>query len=382
MTVWPLPRVTFQELSAISEKRPAALLTTNGLWSDLSGLLSLPVVIQAQPERNNHELFDYLADNLPSQVQVIYALGDDVPVQAGKVIAARNHKPLVVVPSALTSDMMFTPHVTVWDSDGETSYPVHLETGPAAEIIIDWDLILAAPDHLRGAGIVDVLSIITGLLDWRYAAQKSKNPPEQRFAPWAASVAAGLASQALKSASAIGQGNPEALHILLDLMMLITQLSNQLGHTRAQEGSEHYLARILAGRIDPAPAFSEIAGPCLLFVSALHGQDPASLRDAMQGAGVRLDQLRPADVHLTLDGLPALLEQYEFPFSILNDLDPASELIAQALDAAGLALAPGTWQPPQDTQPVLPVQEEAQPQSADETPDASAPVDPASGVVR
>lgn len=359
MTVWPLPRISFRELGSIQEKRPVALLTTEQTWAILGSQFALPLVIQAEPERQSLDLFDYLAAHLPSQVEAIYVVGQGAALEAGKVVAARNDKPLIVVPTALDSDALFKPTATVYqDKDGSMTVQT-IETGPATEVIIDWDVIHAAPETLRGAGIVDVISIITGLLDWRYAAQRGKNPPEQRFTPWAASVAAGLAAHAIKSAPAIGEGKPAALRTLLDLLMQVTQLGNQLGHTRVQEGSEHLMAQALAAQDTRGLAHAEIVGPCILLVSALHGQDPASLRDAMEAAGVRFDRLRATDVQSFIDALPEYLGAHSLPYSILNDLDPLSEETAQALRAAGLAILPGTWQTPGLVDEEIPEEESA-----------------------
>lgn len=347
MSVWPLPRITFRELNAIEEKRPAALLTSEGVWAVLSAQLKLPVVIQAEPPRYSRDLFDTLAAHLPAQVRVIYAVGEGAPVEAGKVVAARNRLPLVIVPTALDSDLMLSPFALVEETADGSSRRVWDETGPASEVIVDWSLIESAAPDRRGAGIVDVLSIVTGLLDWRYSAQKGKNPREQRFVPWVAGAATGLAKESLKIAAAVGQGDSDALRTLLDLMMAGVQLCNQLGHTRMMEGGEHYLAQMIAPQARPTLAHAEIVGPCLLLVSALHGQPPAPLREALEAAGVRLDQLNPADLGLTLSALAAHLEQSGFPYSILNDLDPASEAVKKALDDAGLALPPDTWEAPE-----------------------------------
>lgn len=353
MSVWPLPRITFQELGAIRETRPVALLTTDEVWTVLSSQLTLPVLIQAEPTRYSQELFDYLAKNLPSQVEAVYVVGQGAPLQAGKVIAAHNHLPLIIVPTALDSDMALTPSALVQVEEDGDSRLTTIETGPASEVIIDWHIIEAAPEAARGAGIVDILSIVTGLLDWRHAAQLGKNRPGQRFTPWAASVAAGLASQAIKSAEAIGQGNRDALHTLLSLMMMSVQLSNQLGHARVREGGEHYLASILAGEAGSVLPHSQLVGPSILFLSALHGQSPDALREAMEQAGVRLDLLRTTDLRLALDHLPEHLVAYDFPYSMLNDIEAGSMDVIAALEAAGLAVAAQTWAVPDDTQPAL-----------------------------
>jgi glycerol-1-phosphate dehydrogenase [NAD(P)+] len=375
MSVWPIPRITFRELSSIQETRPVALLTSDDVWSVLSLQLTLPILIQAEPARYDRALFDYLGGNLPSQAKAVYAVGSGAPVEAAKVVASRNDVPLIVIPTALDSALPFMPAALVEEPISDRKRQVYAETAPAAEIVIDWGVIQAAPDTLRGAGIVDVLSIVTGLMDWRYAAQKGKNLREQHFAPWAASVAAGLAKEAIKSSVPIGQGQRDALQILLNLIMIAVQLSNQLEHTRAQQGSEHYLAQILAATTYPDLAHGELVGPCLLFSAALHGQDPGPLREAMQNAGVRLDQVRATDFNLMLDQLPDYLAYYDFPYSILNDLDPLSDTTASALEASGLAILAETWETPQEVPPEEAAPEQATPDQA--TPAPAAPDQPA-----
>ncbi|MBN2304094.1 MAG: hypothetical protein JXQ72_06450, partial [Anaerolineae bacterium] len=92
---------------------------------------------------------------------------------------------------------------------------------------------------------------------------------------------------------------------------------------------------------------AEVIGPCLLFVAALHEQPYAPLREALNQAGVRMGQLSPTDVRLALNNLAAYLAHYNFPYSILNDLDPDSEQVRAALEAAGLTLKPDTWDMPE-----------------------------------
>lgn len=372
MSVWPLPRVTFRELSSIEERRPVALLTDENVWAVLSGALTLPIVIQAEPAQYDRNLFTYLAENLPSNVEALYVVGEGAPVQAGKVIASANNIPLVIIPTALDTDVMLTPTAFMEDRSGEQPRLVMMETGPAADVIIDWGVIETAPDHLRGAALVDVVAIVTGLLDWRLAARKGRNAAGQRFEPWAAGVAASLAQQAIKIAGAVGQGQYEALDTLLDLMMMAVQLSNQLGHTRVRQGSEHDLARVLAGQVSAPLAHSEMVGPSLLFIAAMHGQDPAALRDALEAAGIRLDQLRPADMRLAIDQLSLYLDAYQFPYSILHEIEPDSARVVKALEAAGLAIREETWEVPGDTQPA-PAQPPADDRDVDEaSPDTAA----------
>ena len=346
MAVWPLPRITFRGLSSLDEPRPVALLTTSAAWSALHSILTLPVVIQAEPPRSDRDLIEYLAAHLPSHVEAVYAVGDGAAVEAAKIVAAHNAKPLVIVPSALDGVAPFLPTARV-DTEAEGQKRIEqIETGPAAEVVVDWEVIEAAPPARRAAGIVEVLSAASALLDWRHSAKQGQNPPAERFTPWAASVATDLARQAIKSAAALGEGQPEALQTLLDLLLLLVQLGNQLGHRRLHQGSEHFLADILAVKSDPSLTPAERLGPSLLFAYAVHGQNLTPLRDALQAAQIPLNRVRTTDFGLSLDNLKRHLDRFEFPYSVLNDLDPDSMEVIGALHASGLAVRAETWREP------------------------------------
>lgn len=340
-TIWPLPKVTITTLKDVDEKRPAALITSDEAWSQVAHLLNLPLVVQAEPMDTSEDLIDYLADNLPSQVEVIYAVGNGTPVVAGKIVAHRNNLPLILVPLALDTDGLFESFVERMDENGLWR---RQDAAPASELLIDWEVITAAPPHLRGAAIVDLLSIVTALLDWRYAARQNRTREDQKFSAWGASVAAGLASQAIKSAAAIGQGKVEALHTLLDLLMISVQLANQLGHDRHQEGTEHYFAFSLRNQGAKA-THAELVVPGILITSKLHGQDPGSIRGALQSAGLRLDQVRAADAQLAMNALPNFCATNDFPFGIGHELDPMSDEVKAAMQAAGFAAeaSDGQW---------------------------------------
>jgi glycerol-1-phosphate dehydrogenase [NAD(P)+] len=333
-TIWPLPQIEIRELNSVVEDRPVALLTGGPAWSVASASLNLPLVIQAEPHRADHDFLKMLSEGLPEEVGVIYGVGGGLASDAAKYVGWVNHKPVVIVPTALSVDGFFTAMVAVRE-DGTVHY---VTTGPAEKVIIDWEIIRNAPPYLRGTGIVELLSIVTGLLDWRYAAEHNQNTPETRFQPWAAGLAAGIAQQAFKIASGVGMGRVDALTNLLDLMCMEVQLTNQLGHNRPQEGSEQYFAYAIERRIARGYGipYADLVGPGILIAAALHGQDIHPIRDTIQSAGIRIEQVTPEDVRETLYQLPDYVRDHNLPYSILNDFDPTPERVSELLLTTGL----------------------------------------------
>ena len=270
-TIWPLPKLEIRDLISIDESRPVALLTGDRSWAAVSPLVDLPLVVQAEPYRIEADYLDTLAEGLPPQVGVVYGIGGGMVADAAKYVGWKRGLPVVIVPTALSQDGFFTALVAA-RTDGSVNY---ITTGPAEKLIIDWEVIRAAPQNFRGAAIVELLTIVTGILDWRYAAEHNQNTPETRFVPWAAGLMAGIAQQAFKIAAGVGRGDVKSLRNLLDLICMEVQLTNQMGHNRPQEGSEQYFAYAIeprAGKGKPVP-YADMVGPGILLASALHGQD-------------------------------------------------------------------------------------------------------------
>lgn len=337
-TIYPLPKIHYESLAQYEETRPVALITNAENWNQLNGVLKLPIVVQAEPERLDIDFLNYLSENVPSLVEAVYVVGTDLQVDIGKIIAHQRGLPLIVVPTALDSDQMLEPHVELLDDGIITT----LYTNPAERLVIDWEIIQAAPLHRRAGMVADMIAVVTGLLDWRHATKQRQTPPHQTFVPWAAGVAASLAAETIKRASEIGRGQVEALRTLLDLTSVSVQLASQLGHARQQEGTEHYLAFALE-KLGVHVAHAEALGPGILLTSALHSQDPSSLRDALQKAGIRLDQVRAADIQLALQDLPTFARANDLPYSIAYEIDPFSDRVQQAMRMAGLDSDTGGW---------------------------------------
>jgi glycerol-1-phosphate dehydrogenase [NAD(P)+] len=332
--IWNLPRIELRPLTSVQEDRPTAVITGNRAWNAVGSLLDLPIVVQAEPYTVQQEIIDELADELPEQVQVVYGVGGGLASDVAKYVAWKNNIPAVIVPTALSVDGFFTALVAV-RKDGSVFYEA---TGSAERVIVDMDVVSSAPAHIRGTGIVEILSMTTGLLDWQYAAKRKQNTYQERFQPWAASVAAGIAQQAYKIAKGVGDGRVDALRNLLDLICIEVQLTNQLGHNRPQEGSEQYFAYAIepqAARGAGIP-YADLVGPGILIAAALHGQNTAPIRETLIAAGVRLGQLDREDIIATLQALPQYVKDHSLPYSIVHDMDISVGEIEDLLETTGL----------------------------------------------
>lgn len=333
--IWPLPRIETKSLNEVVDERSIALLTGKNAWNAVGSLLNLRLVAQAEPHTADRQFLDKLADSLPPQAQAVYGVGGGLVADVAKYVGWKRNLPVMLIPTALSVDGFFTSIVAVREA-GTVQYET---TGPVEQVIIDWYVVSNAPAHIRGTGIAEILSMVTGLLDWRYAAERNRNTEKERFQQWAASMAAGIAQQAFKIAQGVGEGRIDSLHNLLDLICMEVQLTNQIGHNRPQEGSEQYFAYAIEPRVARQSGkipYADLIGPGILIAAALHGQDIASLRNTLSSAGIRLGQLHPDDIVDTLIRLREYVQRHDLPYSILHDLDISSERARELLVTTGL----------------------------------------------
>lgn len=335
-TIWNLPLIEIRDLGTVKESRPAAVLTGDRAWDAVGSLLDLPIVVQAEPNNADERFLNQLADNLPEHVEVVYGIGGGLASDVAKYVAWKNNLPSVIIPTALSVDGFFTSLVAV-RKEGTVHY---VTTGPANKVIIDFDVVGSAPQHIRGTGIVEILSMTTGLLDWKFAADRKKNSPQERYQIWAAQVAAGIAQQAYKIAKGVGEGRPDALRNLLDLICVEVQLTNQLGHNRPQEGSEQYFAYAIEPRHSRGTGvpYADLVGPGILIAAALHKQNINPIRETLQSAGVRLGQLRRDDIVDTIQMLPDYVKEHNLPYSIIHETDLDDDEVIELIGTTGLDL--------------------------------------------
>jgi glycerol-1-phosphate dehydrogenase [NAD(P)+] len=315
--VWPLPRIERLSLRDVREERPVALYTSGPAWDALGGVLELPIAWQAEPTDATEELFSNLALDIPLEVEAVYAVGSGLPVDAAKIAMVRRGLPLIAVPTALSVDAHLTPARGI-RRDGCVFY---LETGAPGQLLVDWEVIAAAPSWVRAAGLSDVLSIATGLWDWRYAEDRGENWTGQRWIPYAAQLAQVILEEGIRIAASAGRGEQAGLERLLQLLALEVQLCNLIGHSRPEEGSEHAFAYSVENLVGHGLPHGDLVGPGIVALAAAQGQEMAPPREALEAAGARLNHISREAAEATFRGLSEYVRHHGLPCSAASTLD-------------------------------------------------------------
>ena len=98
------------------------------------------------------------------------------------------------------------------------------------------------------------------------------------------------------------------------------QLCNQIGHSRPEEGSEHYFAYAVENAMGKGPPHGDLVGPAILLVAEAQGQETAELRRALEACRIPLENIPAAVMAATLQDLPGYVRKHELPYGIAHVL--------------------------------------------------------------
>lgn len=313
-----LPIVHLMPFSEIDDERPGLLITSGPAWNAVKeNLRGLNIIETIQVTEATTDYWDHLQSQIQNRKsEIIYAVGGGLTADAAKYFASKLNLPLVVLPTALSVDAFITAASGI-RKDGCVYY---IETKVPETLILDLDTIAKAPASIRAAGITDVMSIATGAWDWKFAHEQNKNPQGMKFIPWVYDNAQSILSGVLDCAEAAGRGDRNGLKTLYHCLALEVQLCNQVGHSRPEEGSEHYFAYAVENEMGHGLPHGDLVGPAILLIAKLQGQDTTRLEKALKACHVPLNNIPQDMIDRTLKILSSYCERHSLAFGIAHTL--------------------------------------------------------------
>lgn len=213
----------------------------------------------------------------------IVAVGGGRPIDVAKAAALVSGLPVVVIPTQLSTDGIASPVAVI------TEAPGHVTSERAAlpvAVLADLETLSAAPIGFARAGVGDLISNRTALVDWRIAAEAGEETIDD-FAALLSSAAHLLIEGLDLSPLGAGQLPLELARRLLDGLVLSGLAMEIAGSSRPCSGSEHLISHALDA-LEPgtAPHGEQVAFGTLV-ATALQGGDVQAVRVILEAAGLK-----------------------------------------------------------------------------------------------
>ena len=285
-------------------------------WAVVKATLAhLPVHVEMADDLSPEHL-DLLVATLP-RVEAIVGLGDGTAMDTAKWIHWRRQIPLFQIPSLPSVNACFTRMTALRDVGG-----VRYE-GDAVpeEVLVDFDLFAAAPAALVLGGIGDVLSCHTARFGWELAVERGYDPAWDEHV---ASMSQAYITELADLAPLLRRGDDEGVRRLMECHRDIGWRCHDLGHSRFEEGSEHFFAYAFEQVTGRTIMHGELVALGVLIMSTLQENHPERARQIVEASGMRssLADLGVAwhEVEASVRRLPSFVVEQGLWYSAANEL--------------------------------------------------------------
>jgi glycerol-1-phosphate dehydrogenase [NAD(P)+] len=222
---------------ALNKLENYVLVTQNPPFIDsLKDSLSNQPIYSIFPTNMDINYQIQLSQNSPmkAEIEYIVGFGGGVVIDTAKFLAWKWNKPLIQIPSIISTDAFLTHEIGV-RVENKVRY---IGKAVPERVLIDYEIIKSAPKTLNYAGTCDILSICTALGDWKIANEQFGDNLNTVIYQKARNCAQNL----MNDAPALKEMQKEGIRKLVGYLQEELEICEEWGNARPEEGGEHHLA--------------------------------------------------------------------------------------------------------------------------------------------
>ncbi len=202
----------------------------------------------------------------------LVGVGGGRPIDLAKQAGFNKNILFVSIPTAASHDGFGSARSSIRQAGRKTS----MQAIPPIAVVADTTIISRAPSRLLAAGVGDIVSNQTAVLDWRLDGQKAD------YSEYAAALSEMAAQLVEDGIEKVASGTEEGVRLVVKALISSGVAMSIAGTSRPASGGEHKFSHWLDANSDNPALHGEQCGLGSIVTMYLHGGDWEKIRDTLK----------------------------------------------------------------------------------------------------
>ncbi|SVB49498.1 uncharacterized protein METZ01_LOCUS202352, partial [marine metagenome] len=212
-------------------------------------------------------------------IDFLVGVGGGRPIDLAKQAGFNKNIPFVSIPTAASHDGFGSARSSIRQAGRKTS----MQAIPPIAVVADTSIISKAPKRLLGAGVGDIVSNQTAVLDWRLDGQKAD------YSEYAAALSEMAAQLVEDGIEKVASGTEEGVRLVVKALISSGVAMSIAGTSRPASGGEHKFSHWLDANSDNPALHGEQCGLGSIVTMYLHGGDWEKIRDTLKAVNAPIN---------------------------------------------------------------------------------------------
>ncbi len=205
------------------------------------------------------------------KIDFLVGLGGGRPIDLAKQAGFNKDIPFISIPTAASHDGFGSARASIRQEGRKTS----MQAIPPIAVVADTSIISKAPKRLLGAGVGDIISNKTAILDWKLSEQKAD------YSEYAAALSEMAAKLVEDGIDKVANGSEEGVRLVVKALISSGVAMSIAGTSRPASGGEHKFSHWLDSNCESPALHGEQCGLGSIVTMYLHGGNWEIIRDTL-----------------------------------------------------------------------------------------------------
>ena len=218
-------------------------------------------------------------ESFSDDIDFLVGLGGGRPIDLAKQAGFNKDIPFISIPTAASHDGFGSARASIRRDGRKTS----MQAIPPIAVVADTEIISRAPKRLLAAGVGDIISNQTAVLDWKLAGQKAD------YSEYAAALSEMAAELVENDIDKVASGKEEGVRLVVKALISSGVAMSIAGTSRPASGGEHKFSHWLDSNCSTPALHGEQCGLGSIVTMYLHGGNWKKIRDTLKAVNAPIN---------------------------------------------------------------------------------------------